>query len=155
MILYEVQSTKYQVCHSGNWMFVVLFIQKSKFEIRYFQFRISPACGRQVPRISYFVHCTWYLVLFSELHTYRIDAVPDAAFIRWSIGESVAQVSSTGSTKDLFSNHKVAVVHVHIYGLWTDGMGKARPTAAAVVFEVRVKNWASTAFAGIHACFFV
>ena len=130
----------------------------SKIEIRHTIFSIPYfACPPwRVPRIFYFVHCTWYLVqLFPELHTYRIDAVPDAAFVRWSIGEAVAQVASTGSTKDLFSNHEVAVVHVHIYGLRTYGMGKARPSTAAVVFEVRVKNWASTTFAGIHARFFV
>jgi hypothetical protein len=34
-------------------------------------------------------------------------------------------------------------------------MGKARPTAAAVVFEVRVENWVSTAFAGVDAGFLI
>ena len=131
-------------------MFPYFFIQKSKFGIRYFQFRIS-----------YLVFPTLYIVpgtlyySFPKLHTHRIDAIPDAAFIWWSIGEAVAQVTSTGSTKDLFSNHEVAVVHVYVNGLWTDGVGKTRPSAAAVVFEVRMKNWASTAFAGIDAHFFV
>ena len=103
----------------------------------------------------YFVLGTLYLVLLFKLHTHRIDAVPDAAFVRWSIGEAVAQVTSTGRTKDLFSDHEVAVVHVYVNGLWPDGVGKARPSTAAVVFKVRVKNWASTAFAGIDARFFV
>ena len=67
----------------------------------------------------------------------------------------MTQVTSTGSTKDLFSDHEVAVVQMYVNGLWTYGMGKTRPSTAAVVFEVGVKNWASTAFAGIYACFFV
>ena len=45
----------------------------------------------------------------------------------------------------------MAVVHVHFYGLWLDGMGKARPTAAAVVLEIRVEYRVATAFAGIDA----
>ena len=52
LLLYQVRSTKYQVGHSSNWIIVVFFIQKSKFDIRYFQFRIS-----------YLVFPTLYLVL--------------------------------------------------------------------------------------------
>ncbi len=146
-----VPSTKYQVGDSSNWMLVVFFIQKSKFGIRYFQFRTSYF----VPRTFYFVPGTWYFVLFPKLHTDRIDAIANAAFVRGSIGEAVAQVTSAGSTKDLFSDHEVAVVHVYFYGLWPYGMGKTRPTAAAVVFEVRVENWVSTAFARVDACFLI
>ena len=64
-------------------------------------------------------------------------------------------MTSTGRTKNLFSNHEVAVVHVHLYGLWLYGVCKARPTAAAVVLEVRVKDGVSTALAGIDACFLI
>ena len=38
----------------------------------------------------------------------------------------------------------MAVVHVHFYGLWLDGMGKARPTAAAVVLEIGMENGIAT-----------
>ena len=96
-----------------------------------------------------------YFVLFPKLHTHRIDAVSDAAFIRWSIGESVAQVSSTGSTKDLFANHEVAVVHLDLNRFGADGLGEAWPTAATVVLEVGVKNGVATALTGVDACFLI
>ena len=141
---YNVQSTKYGIRVFGYCLHSKIEIRHSIFSIPYF-----------VTRISYFVLSTWYFVLFPKLHTHRIDAIPDAALIRWTIRETMAQVTSTGRTKDLFSNHEVAVVHVHLYGLWLDWMGKARPSAAAVVLEVRVKNWVSTTFTGVNPCFFV
>ena len=49
----------------------------------------------------------------------------------------------------------MAVVHVHFYGLWLDWVGKAWPSAAAVVFEVGVENRTAAALAGIDACFLI
>ena len=95
------------------------------------------------------------IVLFPKLHTHRINAVPNASLVAGTIGESVAQVSSTGSTKDLFANHEVAVVHLDLNRFGADGLGEAWPTAAAVVLEVGVKNGVATALAGIDACFLI
>jgi hypothetical protein len=53
--MYEVQSTMYQVLHSGNWMVVVFFIQKSKFGIFNSVFRLPAVAGT-----SYFLLCTLY-----------------------------------------------------------------------------------------------
>ncbi len=64
-------------------------------------------------------------------------------------------MSPTGSTKDFFSNHEVAVVHLDINGFWSDGLGETRPSAAAIVLEVGVKNGVATALAGIDACFLI
>jgi len=73
--MYKVQGTKYEARNTGCLPMSniqrrvknveVVFIQKSKFGLRYFQFRTSPACRRQVfrPRTFYIVLGTWYLVL--------------------------------------------------------------------------------------------
>ena len=47
----------------------------------------------------------------------------------------------------------MTVVHVHFYGLGLDWVGKARPSAATIVFEVGVENRTAAAIAGINACF--
>ena len=104
-ILYQVRSTKYQVGDSSNKMFF-FFVRNLTFGVRnlfLFVFRTSYflLCTLYLVLCTiphfYFVHCTWYFVqirisyytLFFKLHTHRIDAVPDAAFIWRSIGEAV------------------------------------------------------------------
>ena len=44
----------------------------------------------QEARTNKFSLKSCFSFLLFKLHTHRIDAVPDAAFVRWSIGEAVA-----------------------------------------------------------------